>query len=266
MANPVNTQTILTQKTKPVQTYGKLEPQYAEAYNAWKQNPNKQTINQLLRSLDPIISRHIGSLPGSNAAVMRNKAKLIIIKSMDRYDPNSTGLNTFLSQQLMGLRRQHRNQNPLNIIKTPEHRELAFNRIREARVELSNKLDREPSNEEIADYLKMPVNHVVAYQTKVTARTEGGTIKSTESDDGTDTSNPSVVKPMSSKARMDYVYGELDDQDKIIFTRSPEFSNHFKTESWTPSEMSKNLNRSESFISNRKKIIQQKLEEADKVF
>ena len=62
------------------------------------------------------------------------------------------------------------------------------------------------------------------------------------------------------------MYGELDDQDKMIFTRSPEYCEHFNTTAMTPSEMSKELNRSESYISNRKAVIQQKLEEADKVF
>lgn len=245
----------------------KLEKEYEKAYTAWRANPNQETTSELLVAIDPIITRHVNSLPGANKNILKNQAKLIIVKSIGRYDPTNTNLNTFLSQQLMGLRRSARKGNPMNILHTPEHQALAYNKIRDAKIELSNTLDRMPSDDEIADYLHMPVEHVRKYQRKSTGVAESlATAPMEGADGGSSKQNPEVRTPMSVKARRDYVYGELNDQDKVIFTHIPEFSADYGNDPMTPDEMAQQLNRSVSFISDRKKHIQEKMEEADSLF
>lgn len=204
----------------PAITFKQLEPQYLEPYTAWKQKPGPDTLQPLLKKLDPVLDTAIHTYGlGSSGDLIRGKAKIIAAKAIPRYDPDSAKLNSFLYAQLQGLRRvAQKQQSPIRI---PERVLLDQQRLFEAEGNLKDELGREPDDVELSDYLSLPIKKIEYIRKFKPARAEGSLVG--KDDDGQDTKiDPSVWVPgkQGFDPWTDFVYHSLEPTDRVIFERT----------------------------------------------
>lgn len=129
----------------------KIEPDFAEPYNAWKAAPSPLTTGPLLRAVNPVLDTAIKSYGGkSTSPNLRSQAKQLAIKAFDSYDPRRGTLKTHLLSQLQSLRRA--NAEEQQIISVPEAVRLDNYNLMQAEAELADRLGRSPSDAEISDY------------------------------------------------------------------------------------------------------------------
>lgn len=129
----------------------RLEPQFATAYLAWRQQPGPATAKQLLRKLRPIIDLAVRTYggPSSRSPILRSKAEVLALQTLQRYDPRTSGLRTFLMSQLRSLQRLGARQaTPLYV---PERQALLVNQLTQLEDKMREELGRDPTLVELAD-------------------------------------------------------------------------------------------------------------------
>lgn len=140
----------------------RLEAQFAEAYWAWKRKPGPETARQLIKVLRPVIDLAVKTYGGQSAnnPALRSKAEVMAIQAMERYDPEKSGLRTFLMSQLRGLQRVGARQ--AAVIHVPERLALQRRAIEEMESKLADQLGRPPSMLELADRTGISVDKIHA--------------------------------------------------------------------------------------------------------
>lgn len=124
-----------------------------ELWQAWKDTGSKQHFNQLLHQLTPVmyseVHRASGTLPTPALAA---EAKKWTITAIHNYDPSrGTALTTHVMNYLPKVRRM--NYKYQNAVRLPENQQLKFHDYNRAITQLSDSLNREPTNDEIATHL-----------------------------------------------------------------------------------------------------------------
>ncbi len=136
--------------SKPQPTAQKLEPEFQELYTQWSAQPqNKAVTGKLLTALNPTIDKAIRAHVGDPHPLIKSKARNIVLKSLPKYDPAQTQLNTYITNQLYSLRRVNRKQT--QIISIPERMTQEYSRLNAAEANLRDQLGREPTTIELAD-------------------------------------------------------------------------------------------------------------------
>lgn len=130
-------------------------------YNQWKQNSNPQTMGALLNVLKPVIfnevSRQSGTLP---PAALAGQAQKWAIKAIKSYDPaRNVALSTYVTNYLRKIRRL--NYTYQNAARIPENLQLKYSEYNTAQSKLENMLNREPTEDELAEELGWSKAHVV---------------------------------------------------------------------------------------------------------
>lgn len=145
------TMDILTahQQFKKQQQRGQLEPDYTDAFGAWKQTPTPQTRGALVKKMQPIIDTALRSYVGEASPTMRTQAKLMAAKALDTYDPSIGSLRTHMLSQLQSLQRMATKSQ--QIISMPQRAALAAYQLQDVEARLADELGRDPSDMEIAD-------------------------------------------------------------------------------------------------------------------
>jgi DNA-directed RNA polymerase specialized sigma subunit len=131
-----------------------------QLWQAWKSDKSDQNLEKLIKQVNPIIQTQVNKLSTNNIprSALEAHALNLAINSFDNYDPNKTQLNTYLTWQLKPLNRYvYKHQ---NIGKIPESRIVYIGAINRAKVELNEKLGRQPTVEEIADQTSIPISDV----------------------------------------------------------------------------------------------------------
>ena len=108
-----------------------------EAWGVWKNNPSSDNLSKLITQVQPLISHHVGKMSTGNIprSAMEAKAANLVIKSLPKYDPNKTQLNTYLTWQLKQLNRYvYKHQ---NLGKIPESRIVNIGAVKRAKEELT---------------------------------------------------------------------------------------------------------------------------------
>lgn len=124
-----------------------------ELWATWKQDPNPQTLEPLLKRFDPVINQRVGSWKAkhTNESALRANLQGLAIKAFETYDPSKAGLNTHLQTTLQrGQRFMHKTQNLAYI---PEQKIEKIGPIKKAIDELSDNFGRPPTPSEIADHM-----------------------------------------------------------------------------------------------------------------
>ncbi len=124
-----------------------------EAFDQWKKSGSKKDLGILMNQLGPIIyaevKRASGSLP---TAALSAEAKKWAFKAIQTYDPSKgTAISTHVVNYLPKIRRM--NYKFQNAVRLPENMQLKYHDYNHALVALTDELNREPTDEELAKKL-----------------------------------------------------------------------------------------------------------------
>lgn len=125
-----------------------------ELWRTWKSNPTPANLDALMRAVAPVISQQVRLWSGQTpTGALEIEAKTLALDAFRTYDPSAgTALASHVTNRLAKLSRfVYSNQ---NMVRIPEHRQLAVNHLWKAETELAGDLGRPPSVAELADKLK----------------------------------------------------------------------------------------------------------------
>jgi DNA-directed RNA polymerase specialized sigma subunit len=178
-----------------------------ELYNTWKETNDRQALGKLVHNLHPLIytevQRASGTLPTS---ALSAEAKKWTVKAIQTYDPTKgVALSTHVMNYLPKIRRL--NYKFQNAARLPENLQLQYHTWNQAVTQLQENLDRDPTDEELADHLGWKKKAVMKYKNSLFSDlVESGNEKPTE----TTTFN-------KNKVLYDYILQQLTREEKIIF-------------------------------------------------
>jgi DNA-directed RNA polymerase specialized sigma subunit len=141
------------------QPTSRLEPEFQDVYAQWSAQPtNKAVTGNLLKALTPTIDKAIKAHVGDPHPLIQSRARNIVLKSLPKYDPKQTQLNTYITNQLYSLRRVNRKQT--QIIRVPERLAQEYTKLNVAEENLRDRLGREPTTLELADDIGLSINRI----------------------------------------------------------------------------------------------------------
>ncbi len=124
-----------------------------ELWRAWKDDPSPETLNPLMKQIQPIVIKESNKWlqSGINPVLLKNNAFSLAYESLHTYDPSKSQLNTHVTNHLKKMSRyvlQHQ-----NAIRVPEEKTYDYRKFIKAKEELEQELGREPSAMEMKDKL-----------------------------------------------------------------------------------------------------------------
>ena len=221
------------------------------AYSEWKESkddPGKRSA--MLTALKPTIESAITSYAGKDADSVRIPAMMMAYDAAKSFDPNKhTQLSTHVFNNLQSLRRKAAERS--NVVHVPEGVLLDKNKLHKMRLELQDKIGREPTAQELADSTGISIRRMerVAKSGSILAESQmlnekGDSLFSRSGD--------------KQKIWSEYVYHDLDPADKKIFEWSTGYGG---AEAIKKGEMAARLKISGAAVSKRIDRIIKKLEE-----
>lgn len=224
------------------------------AYDYWQRNQNPANMQQLLQAANQVISRALTQYAGGDKA-MRARAKRLAIDAFRSYDPKrQTKLRTHLMIRLKPLQREYtKRTSPLAV---PERVQLDQLRLRNTEQELNELYGREPSDDELAEYMglsKKRIAHVRSYSKGILAESQ---IRSAEGE----MQLPATENVTASDIWVEYVHHDLDPIDKKIMEWKTGYGGH---DVLSTNEIAKRLGVSASAVSQRAAKIAKRLEAGD---
>ena len=150
--------------TRPVFDYAGARKKDQELFAEWKQTGSKRALGNLLESLSPVIrsevNRASGSLP---PAALQAEAKKWTVKAIESYDPSKgTTLSTHVMNYLPKVRRM--NYKFQNAVRLPENMQLKFHEYNHGLTQLTDQLNREPSDDELAKHIGWSKAHTIKFK------------------------------------------------------------------------------------------------------
>lgn len=190
----------------------KLESEFHEPFQTWQRfGDSPESNNRLLTAISPMIDRQLQRFNEADRVALRPQAKIIAMKSMKRYNPSQTNLNTWLSLQMQGLNRVHRKQQA--ILKVPEKVQYDAQRITDAETYLTGELGYPPTTIELSDYLKMSPKKIEYIAKHNRAVNSGRFVGETEDSPLTD---PAIFSPVAQDVKISMIYPDLNRRDQLI--------------------------------------------------
>lgn len=177
-----------------------------ELYAVWSADKSKRNMSNLVKQLHPIIysevRRQSGTLP---EAALASEAKKWAIKAIQTYDPSKgAGLSTHTTNYLAKTRRL--NYKFQNAARLPENLHRQFSEFRNTVSHLNESLNRDPTDEEIADELGWSKPAVIKFKGSLyDDLTESASLRPTE----TSQFNTNTFL-------MAHIMDQLDPQEKFI--------------------------------------------------
>ncbi|MNK27643.1 RNA polymerase sigma factor SigD [compost metagenome] len=185
-----------------------------ELYEQWKATGSKQHLGQLVNQLSGIIyqevNRQSGSLPKS---ALSAEAKKWTFKAIQSYDPSKgTQLSTHVMNYLPKVRRM--NYKFQNAVRLPENLQLQYKDYNAAVQELSDQLNREPTDAEVAKKMGWSTGQTVKFRNSLYAD-----LIESASD------KPAQYTQFNESAiLMEYLMGQLTHDEKFILDNVKEMS------------------------------------------
>lgn len=140
-----------------------------ELWQQWKDTGSKQAMGQLIEQLSPVIYSEVRSQSGTlPTAALAAEAKKWAIKAIHTYDPDKgTALSTHVMNYLPKVRRM--NYKFQNAVRLPENMQLKYHEYNRAVQDLTDELNRDPSDHELAHKLGWSKPHVVKFKNSLFA-------------------------------------------------------------------------------------------------
>lgn len=236
----------------------KIEDDFAPAFTAWQQKPNKQTMGLLLNQVQPAIEKGIAANVGKQVSpVLRSSARKLAIGAIKSYDPSRAQLSTHIINHMRGLRRIGRQQQ--NIIRVPERIAIDQHFLSQSEAELEDMLGREPTTSELADRTGISMRRIGKIRSYKPPVYEGSLLNQQSGED-----DPFL--PAVENDRGDYVikavYDDLDETNQQIVEWTlglygkPKLSNQ---------QIASRLRMTPGGVSQRKALIQQRIDEMEQL-
>jgi len=237
----------------------RLEPQYADAFHAWREKNDDSSRENLLHAITPAIDRTVQGIHGTDPNSMRLQGKILAMKAMDRYDPEQSSLETYLTHQLMPLRRTARQQ--MNVLGIPDRLLMASQQLEGAEIELQDELNRMPTTNELADKMHISAKQIERIRRMTHARNTGSVL--TPDEEGTVGGNMEVARNLPVEYRHQYVLSALrnDPKSALIY----EIDNGLNgRQSLSVTELADQLGLSPGAVSQRRNKIMEIVNNAEK--
>jgi DNA-directed RNA polymerase specialized sigma subunit len=142
-----------------------------ELWRAWRSDPGPHTTEPLLDAIEPIVESTVRSVYGRGLTGGRMRVPRVVVKGMannialkqleTNYSPEKSQINTYLTNWL-GRKLAPELNTYQNIVRIPHGKAEDIKPIQRATNELEEKLQRTPSDQDIADYMKLPEKHIQA--------------------------------------------------------------------------------------------------------
>lgn len=217
-------------------------------YETWKGNPSSENHNNLMKSLDPIISSALMSFTGGDKT-LRTRARILADKALLTYDPErGASLKSHVYNNLQRLQRYSaQRQRALHV---PENVRFDSQVIRRFKDEYRDKYGDDPTDDTVADRLGMSRRRV---------RKAGGTGELSEGQSlGEIGDLQGTISKTPDQVWMDYVYHDLGDTNKKILGWT---SGYRGSEILLKKEIARRLGITPAAVSSRVSTITRRLEE-----
>lgn len=236
-----------------------IEEEYATHYFQWKNTQKKEHLDSLLKAVEPEIHNgiryHLGNQAQTNPTIQA-QAKAITVRAIETYNPEEGKLKTHIINNLQGLKRQQRET--YQVLRIPEKAAQEYTIINQKQIELREKLGREPSTAELADatgistkrieYLNKFHSGIATSQTEMILDEESGP-------------TPPAVHTTHDQEIIEMIY--YDYEDDPISQKIMEWSfGLFNNPVLSNQEIAKRLNITPSAVTQRKKKIQERIDQA----
>ncbi len=190
-----------------------IEPEFADHYQAWKDNPTPTTMGGMIKAVNPVIESAVKTY-GRPSPTLRSRAKVISADAINKYDPSKGKLRTHLMYHLQGLRRYSTREQ--QVIRLPERVSLDLYRIREAENELKDTLGRDPSVAELADRTGLSKRRIGYVRKAQPGMAEGSLAPVGEPGEEQAQLGPAVQSASGEEAWQNFVYHDLGPMDQLI--------------------------------------------------
>ena len=234
--------------------------QELELWQDWSENKNKKSRDKLVTSLAPLLTKEVNKYNGSPLprTAIETEAKVLALKAFDSYDPSKAQLNTHVTNHLKHLQRYVLTYQ--NIGKIPEHRGIAIGKYKTIRENLTEDLEREPTEVELADALQWSPAEVERMQAELRNDLN---IMSKDDDTGDEMGGffdySAYGTKGSLKESIEFVYFDSSAEDKKIMEYA--FGIGGK-QILAPKEIAEKLHKPEAHIKMRFKRIAQEIQNA----
>jgi len=144
--------------------YGEARKRDQEMFESWKKTGSKRDLGNLVESLSPVIKSEVNRLSGSlPPAALSAEAKKWTIKAIQTYDPSKgTTISTHVMNYLPKVRRM--NYKFQNAVRLPENMQLKFHEYNHGLTQLTEQLNRDPSDDELAKHLGWSKGHTIKFK------------------------------------------------------------------------------------------------------
>lgn len=232
-----------------------LEPEYADAYGAWKAAPSPESNASMLRTLGPVIEGAARLHTGAVDPITIGHGRRLALEGLRRYDPAKGRLQTHLYNHLQGLKRLSRRQT--QALSAPERVVLERHGLEEAGRALESELNREPSDMELMDHLGIAAKRLARLRSYRPGVAEG-TMEASA------TGLYGGADPAGERRSVwqDLVYSELSPIDQRIMEHTLGLHGRQPLEN---REIARRLRLSPGAISQRKAKIQALLDQEDEI-
>ncbi len=237
----------------------RLEPAYKPVYDAWKQSDTDESRNAVLHAMTPLIDRTVKSVAGSDPNYMRIRAKLLVLNSLPKYDPKHSALETYMTHQLMPLRRTARQQ--MNILGLPDRMLVAATQLDGAELELSDELGRPPTTLELSDKMHISPKQIERLRRMTHARNTGSYAVADE--EGQVGGAGAVSRNLSEQYRHQFVLSALQRDPKSALIYEHDNGLHGRAAIST-ADLAKKLGLSAGAISQRRNKIAEVVNNAER--
>jgi DNA-directed RNA polymerase specialized sigma subunit len=125
----------------------------------YQKNPTKENGQLLLDAYSPYIKANINKWRGIIPdAVLTTYGNHYALEAFKTFDPEKAAINTHLYNHISQLSRLiYLHQNASSV---PEHQIQQLGRLNQAKAYLSDELGREPTVEDLSDYMHLPQSHI----------------------------------------------------------------------------------------------------------
>ena len=223
-------------------------------YDQWRQDPRPENMAKVLNSMAPIINSEIQRFPGPKP-LLRSRARALAVKAVRTYDPNSQAqLHSWVVTQMQPLARYGQQMRPLH---APEVAIRQAAEISRHQKELADSLGHDPTDEELADRVGIPVKRIQAVRQLVRPSMSESSLQAPD-DSEEAAALPGVTTTNQLPIVEEAVYDSLGPRDRAIFDLKTGRNGQAALQN---QEIAKRLGVTPALISQRSQWIAQQIQE-----
>jgi DNA-directed RNA polymerase specialized sigma subunit len=182
-----------------------------ELWHVWKNDKTDQNTSALLAQFHPLIVREASKWSQTLAKpLLETEGKRLTMQAFKTYDPKvGAALGTHVANQLQKMSRLAYSN--INVARIPENKLLNYHTYQKAHADLSDKLGRPPTTDELADELAWSMDRVKEFRESIGRR------EMLESGGMDEAGEAGLYQSEDQDNLIDFVYHDLPPTQKLIF-------------------------------------------------